>query len=545
MPDPSDQTLDTSFQGLNQDAINGALQTYTNASQAYVAYTQQYDAAQRALDAAAADTTTPADTVTAAQAKLTAASTQLDGARTQLGNASRDYSNITAKLAVAEQGKARAATDPQQQALWTSEAQKAQSQSELYGAESDMYQAKTQSQIDSAGQRATAALQNAASRAQQVQNQGDASRAQALLATAKAGQLPALTQSTVQLHSAQIQLASSRSTQALSQANLNDARSAYISGPEAQQAEARGDLSKAEADAIIQQGGAKLGDLVAKGVLDQTRAQQIVTNMSKWTVVSYQDKNNPTIVQQQQSTGQITAVPNPGYVNSMLQPIQDRAAAIQGIRDSLAKGEFGTGPQAVAYANQLVDGLNQTALLQAQGYTPQSYQQAIQNQATAGQNTLTGIQDQGTSMANTLLDAAKGARTATPMTPYENAQAMGGGPQAMQQAFSLISQVKPIASRMDALDAYQKYSQASALLHQAAGTTPAQGGPAATPTGDATQAAGAAPAANMAAQAQRVVQGAPGGGSMSGGPTYGGQPIQTGNPLGNALLLGAGIQGGA
>ena len=499
---PQDPSQDTTFTGLDQQAINDSLDAYNQAAIQYTDAGQKFTTAQAAQnDAQGTASQSGADSAFAA------ASSQLDSARTALGAASRSHANLLAKFAVAAQAKTRTSTDPAQQALWTNEADKANSQSALYNDEADMYQAKTQSAIDAASARSTSDLSRAASVASRVTSQNDQSAAAAALSSARAASIPALTASTVALHQAQIQLASSRSTQALSSANVNDARAAYISGPQAQQAVARGDLTQAQADFIVKSGGAKLGDLIDKGLLDQTRAQQIVLNMSKWTVLPYNDRSNPTLVQQQASTGAVAGVPNPGYVNPMLQPQLDRAAAIQGIQQQLASGAFGTGPAAVQQANALMDGINQQSQLAAQGYTPEQYQSAQAQQAQQGQKTLTDMVGQGNTMASSLMDAAsKSTQSFGPTTPYENAINMMGGPQAQQQAIALIQQVKPISSRMDAADAAAKYSQAAALFRQAAGQPGGSQSPT-TPALANTQAAQSPIAASQAAQAQTTLQG--------------------------------------
>jgi hypothetical protein len=521
---PADPTQDQSFSGLDQQAINDSLTGYNTAAAAYSTAGAQYDDAV-SKQAAAQGTASQVG----ADAAVQAAVSSLDNARTQLGSASRAHSALLAKFAVAAQGKARAAADPAQLQLWKDQADKAQSQSDLYKSEADMYDAKTQAAIDTASQRASAALQNASSIASRVSSQNDQAQSAAALSTARAASIPALTQSTVALHTAQIQLAGNRSTQLLSQAGVNDARAAYISGPQADQALARGDLSKAEADQIKALGGAKLGDLVAKGALDDTRAKQIVANMSKWTALPYADTNAPKIGEIQQSTGQIVGVDSPIYKNPQLQPILDRAQAIEGIKNQLASGAFGTGPAAIQYANSLIDGISQQAQLAAQGYTPQTYQAAIQSQSAIGQKTLTDMQGQGNSMASTLMNAASRARTPVAMTPYANAQAMGGGQPALQQAFSLMGQVQPITDRMSAATAAGQYSQISDLFKQAGGAqSGAAANPAAattpnpatqTPSSAADVAANSTPAAQMAAQAQGAS-----------------------NPLAAALLSGAGGQ---
>lgn len=461
--DPNDPlaTPDQAALSASLDAYNEALTRYNAAADQYNRLVDQSDPNQNLLQSASA---------------------QLDNTRTQMGAAARDYSTLLGKIATSYQANARAAKDPNEQRLWAQEADKAQSQSDLYAAESSMYVAKTQADIDNATQRAQAAVSRASTAAQRVTSQNDRDQAAALLANAKAAQVPALSASTIALHNSQIQLAGSRSAQAIANANRAQAQADTLIPAEAQKFLAAAGWDQSRIDALNITTPVKLKDLEARTGLNDAKAQQILANIGKQQVLPYGDTNAPTLAVFQPSTGQVTGQPNPAYKNPYMQPLADRAAAIEAIRNDLASGKFGQGQAATDYANQLIAGIDQQAQLQAQGYTPQQYQQAIQNQAQFGENILSNIASTGSSAANTLLSYASRARGLGGMsfTPYESAIGMFGGNDVVQKALSLISQIKPVTDRAGAADAIARYGAASALM-KAAGNDGASA-PSSTPT---------------------------------------------------------------
>ncbi len=485
---PQDTQGDPLFQGLDQDALNAALDTYNQSTTRYNTAGQNYDAA---LAKQQAITNSPGTTnsvdAAAADSALTTASNQLSAARTQLGSDSRSYSSLMGRLAVANHAKALKTTDPAQRQYWEQKGTEADAHAKYYAAESDLHAAKTQADIEKATGQLQVAQQNSARLAQIAPSTIAKNGAQALLADAHAADVPALDAATIRVRNSQVErnatlgqkdlagaaaAAARASYTAGALTNKTQAQAEYISGPQAEAMYQRGELLATQKDYIVQSGGAKIQDLIDKGLLDQTRAAQIRANMNKWNVVPGADSKNPTLVQQQASTGELQSVTNPGYVNPQLQTALDREAAIKSTQADLAAGKI-----TVSQANQRVDAIAQASAYQQLGMTPQQYQQEQDAQKTAGEATLTGMQTQGREMGTQLLTAADKARTPIAMSPYEDAQAMGGGQAALQQAFAMIGQVKPITDRMSAIVAAGKWAEVKQLLDQAK-TTPDPGAPA-------------------------------------------------------------------
>lgn len=444
----------------DQAAVSQAVQGYSDAA-------AKFDYLQRAYDQAAADPKADAT-------QVTTLSNQLDSARTELGRASRDYSTILSQISRSREASARAAKDPNEQRMWANEADKASSQAALYDAEAGLYSSKTAAEMQSWQDRAQAALSRAQTAASRVESQNDRDAASSMLAKAKAAQIPALTQSTIALHSSQMQLAAARTSQSIANANKAQAQTDILIPAEAQKYVAQGLLTQAQANQLQQIGPVKVDALEAKLGLDKTRADAIRAQIGKQQVLPYGDKSLPTLSVFQPSTGQVSGTPNPSYVNQFLQPLKDRADAIEAIKADLAAGKYGQGQQAIDYANQLMSGISQAAQYAAQGYTPQQYHAQQLQDAQFGQGVLNnymGVLNQGNSMANNMLTAASRARGLQGMTfsPFSTFGAIADqlyGP-SIQNAQALLNQVRPVTDRNSALQAFQQLSQVKQHLTDA------------------------------------------------------------------------------
>src|SRR5579859_4648441 len=148
-------------------------------------------------------------------------------------------------------------------------------------------------------------------------------------------------------------------------------------------------------------------------------------------------------------------------------------AAIDQVQGQIASGQ--TTPQD---GDQLIANIKSSLDARTRGFTPEQLQQNQQQQASFGQGILDKMTSGGNTQANTLLNAARGARDlgGAQFTPYQNSIAMGGGPDMIKQALSLIQQVQPINDRAGALDAAGKYGQASQIFKQAIAQITGQGG---------------------------------------------------------------------
>lgn len=458
--DPTqDPTQDTSG-ALDQKAIDAQIGQYNDAL-------SQFNNAVDHYNQIAADPQAAASDVSQAQ-------TNLDNTRAALGQAARAYATTLTQVANQRAANARSAKDPNEQRLWSNEADKASSQADLYGAEADMYQAKTQAAIDAATSRASTALQRANTYAQRVQSQNDASQAQSLLANTRAAQLPALTQSTVQLHANQIQVAQQRANAYVSrvaaqnqvsgsQVDVNEARAQLISGPQAEALLSKAELDAAKAKGLDLTQGATLDKIQAAANLSNARVQQIAANIGKQQVLPYQDKTSPTLDVFQPSTGQVTGVSNPGYVNQTLQGITDTNQAISQIQNQISSGQM-TPEDGTALINNLRQALQYKAL----GVTPDQYVQMQDQQAQLGMGVLNnymGVLNKGQDVANQFLNTASRVRglpagaNFSPFSTFGQIAQNVYGP-SLQKAQDLISQVQPVSDRFTALQAVSNLAQA-------------------------------------------------------------------------------------
>lgn len=449
-----DPTQDPSA-GLDQQAIDAALNAYSQAAANANYWAQRAADAQNAKDAKGAEY----------------AGQQADNARDQLGAASRDYSNLLGRLSIAYQANQRAAKDPNEQAMWAAEADKAKNQSDLYKSEADLYQAKTQEEMQSASQRAQAALQNAATSAQRAASTGALQGAEAALANAKLAALPELTTSTIALHNSQIQLAGARAQQSLANAALANAKTDVLIPAEAQRFLQMAGWDQARIDALHLTTPVKLDYLKAQTGLDDAKAQQILANIGKQQILPYTDNRSPTLTEFQPSTGQVTGIPNPGYVNTTLQGINDTEQAIQSIQNQIASGQM-TPDQ----GTQLIANLRQALQYKALGVTPDQYVAMQNQQANLGRNVLSdymGVLGQGRSAADQFMTMARGIRNLPAglnLSPYATfgkiANQLYGG--SLDNARALINQVQPVTDRFSALQAFSQLSQARQHLVNAA-----------------------------------------------------------------------------
>src|SRR5712691_5287551 len=183
-------------------------------------------------------------------------------------------------------------------------------------------------------------MQNAHTAAARSNSQIDQAGASADLSRARAAQIETLTPTLVRQHEAQIDLIGQRQGLVAAQTNLADARSAYISGPQATAEVARGNVSQATADYINKSGGAKIQDLIDKGLLDEAHAAQIYANMSKQQQAPYADTKAPNLLTYDPRTGTYSAQPNAAYVPDAKQAMADESAAVAQLQKQLADGSI-------------------------------------------------------------------------------------------------------------------------------------------------------------------------------------------------------------
>lgn len=450
---------DTTGAGLDQAAIDASLEAYNQARATYDSALAAYNSAEAYQGQIASEPNADAVANTAATARLNTASTQLDNARSQLGTISNAHSALLGRLATAYEANQRAAKDPNEQAMWAANADAARAHSTLYAAEGDMYAAKTQAAIDAAASRAETARQNAQTSAARQQSTGAVDASRVALNNAHLAAVPQLTASTIALHDQTIANGKAGVTKSLAAAALSDARATVLVPAEAKKFLSAAGLDDAKISALNITTPLKLGDLAAKAGLEQAKAAQIYANMSKQQQAPYADTKAPNLLTYDPRTGTYSSQTNPAYTNPQAQPITDTYAAIDQIQAQIASGQMT--PQD---GDALIANLKQSLDATSKGFTPEQYQARQQTQATFGQGVVDKMHSQGNTMADTLVSAAKGARTPVDMSPYENAINMGGGLTALQQAYALIGQVKPITDHASAIDAIIKYGGAKALL---------------------------------------------------------------------------------
>ena len=459
--------LDAGIAAYNQDANR-----YNNATQALDTLQSQGrptdDAAGKAYDS-----------------KLAVALSEVDKTRAQVSKSAQAYSTLVAKRASWAESKARAAKDPNEQRLWAEQADEARNHSALYASEAAMYAAKTDSQIQSASTRAQAALQNASAKAARVGSQNDRDAAQAMLAREHAALLPALSQSTIALHNQQIATAASHAQLFAAQTARAQAQTEYLIPAQASYYVSRGILTQAQADQLARIGPVKVDELEARLGLNQARADLIRSQIGKQQVIPAADAHNPNLAIFQPSTGDVSRVPNPAYVNETLRSVQDTNNAINAIEQEIADHRLDPDE-----GSRLIDGLREALHYKQLGTTPfeyQKYQQEQnQQQGKFAQNLLGDIATRGAqtgqNAAEMFLNAASKARGlgGVNVTPFSSglqmAQGMMGGPQVtgaaqnvLLQSLQAMQNMGPISSKFDALKAFATLSQAKRALEQSAG----------------------------------------------------------------------------
>lgn len=464
---------------------------------------------------------------------------QIQAASNQLAAAKRNTATVYTKIA--SDSSARARTQAQSQ-TWAVQAQSAAAAAQYKNDQANLLEAYGAQKDLATIQNLQAAAAKSGQQLQLIAQQTQTSASQQALNSARAVQISETTPAIIQMDQARTQVYGSQVTAnnaraqyltsrvgvSQSQTDLNDARAQLISGPQAQSLLSTSELRQAQANKLDLTNGATLADLQAKAGLSDARIRQIAANIGRSQILPYTDRTSPNLTVFQPSTGTVTGVPNPGYVNTTMQGINDTNSAIQQVQNEIAQGTM-TPDEGTA----LIDNLRQSLQYKALGVTPDQYIQAQQQQAAFGQGIVNGAANLGNSMSTQFMDLARNARTDVgPITPYENAIGMMGGPSAMQQAFSLIRQVRPITDRFSALDAAQKYAAAANILKSnPSGSTVQQ--PATTPAAQPGVSGGATP-----------YQGAPNPNVFGSGtgtvPTNQGMPM---NPNDPALLQQIGASG--
>lgn len=450
---------------VTQDQVNTAGLAYANAAQNFDYWQQKVaDYAQNP----------PSDASVASQA-----STQADSARAAMGKAASDYSTVLNQVASERANQARFAKDPNEQALWAAESDKAKAQADLYTLEAQSAQAKDQATMDSLNARAQAVIQNAQTTATKAASLEQLQSSQSLLANAKAAQIPALTQSTIDLHTSTIQRNAAyvqylgsrtnlQNAQANTQgqvANLDAAKAALVAGPQAQSMLSKSELDAARAAGLNLDQGATLDKIQAAAHLSDARVLQIYANIGKSQVLPYNDKTEPNLTIFNPYTGNVSGQPNPSYVNTALQGITDTNQAIQQVQQDIASGQM-TPDEGTA----LIDSLRQSLQYKALGVTPTDYVNMQNAQANVGMNVLGKYQDllsQGNLASDRFQQAAmKSTHQLAPSNAYsafgQIANALYGPD--LKTAQSLISQIQPITDRLSALKNMSLIGQARAAL---------------------------------------------------------------------------------
>lgn len=401
---------------------------------------------------------------------------QIQAASSQLATAKRDTASVYNHIATDASTRARTQG---QTPLWSAQAQSATAAAQYKSAQANLLDAYGAQKDQATIQK----LQDDAAKAQQqvqlIGQQTATSASVQALNSAKAVQITETTPAVLQMDAARTQVYASQvaannaraNTLIPAQADLANARAAYISGPEAQSMLSKAELDAAKAKGLDLTQGATLDKIQAAAGLSNARIAQIYANVGKSQVLPYTDRTSPNLTVFQPSTGSVTGVPNPGYVNTTMQGISDTNNAIQEVQNEIASGQM-TSDEGTA----LISNLRQALQYKALGVTPDQFLQAQQSQANLGMNVLNnymGTLEKGQGVAQQFLDAAAKTRNLpagmnfNPFGTFGQIANAVYGP-SLANAQNLINQVQPVTDKFSALKAISQLSQVKQHLTDAA-----------------------------------------------------------------------------